>query len=167
MWCVRRYAFAIPNCAALQVLARHAPLIELGAGTGYWTYLLRRRGVDCLAFDLAPPDRTANPHRFGAHTWTAVQQGGIESLSAHPQRALFLCWPPLQDPFADRALAAYPGSTLVYIGEEQGGRTADDAFFARLRTAWRAVDHAALPTWPGMRDALTVYRRSTAASNSF
>src|SRR5215471_9090998 len=74
VWCVRRYAFAIPTEAALSVLARFAPIIELGAGTGYWAHLLRRRGVDCLAFDAAPPDQLPNPHGFDAFTWTTVER---------------------------------------------------------------------------------------------
>lgn len=159
VWCVRRYAFAIPTPSALDTLARYAPIVELGAGTGYWAFLLRRRGVDCVVYDLAPPDRAANPNRFQPLTWTRVEQGGIEALADHPDRALFLCWPSYRDPFAARALDAYAGTTLLYIGELAGGHTADDAFFAQLGRHWRAVETLPLPNWPGTRDALTVYRR--------
>jgi len=159
VWCVRRYAFAIPTEDALSVLARFGPIIELGAGTGYWAYLLRRRGVDCLAFDTAPPDRLPNPHRFKAFTWTAVQRGGIEVLRDHANRALLLCWPPYRDPFAARALMAYAGCTLLYVGEAFGGHTADDAFFALLDRDWEALQEVRLPNWPGTADRLLVYQR--------
>ena len=159
VWCVRRYAFAIPTEAALSTLACCAPIVELGAGTGYWAYLLRRRGVDCLAFDAAPPDRLPNPHHFGAVTWTAVERGGIEVLRNHADRALLLCWPPYRDPFAASALAAYAGATLLYIGEPAGGHTADDAFFARLERDWLPLHEVALPNWPGTSDRLVVYQR--------
>ena len=159
-WCVRRYAFAIPTEAALSVLARFAPIVELGAGTGYWAHLLRRRGVDCLAFDVAPPDRSQNLHRFNAFTWTAVQPGSIEVLRQHADRALFLCWPPYRDSFAARALSAYVGTTLLYIGEAAGGHTADDAFFAQLERDWLPLEEVPLPNWPGTADRLVVYQRS-------
>ena len=81
MWCVRRYSFGVPDDAALEAIARRAPIVELGAGTGYWAHLLRARGVDCLAFDLAPPNRSPNPHQFRPLTWTHVEQGGIEILA--------------------------------------------------------------------------------------
>jgi hypothetical protein len=70
-----------------------------------------------------------------------------------------LCWPGLREPFADQALAAYAGSTLVYIGEGPGGHCADDAFFARLAGEWNEVERVAIPRWPGTRDSLWVYRR--------
>lgn len=159
VWCVRRYAFAIPTEAALATLARYSPIVELGAGTGYWAFLLRRRGVDCVAYDRAPPDRMANPNRFQPLTWTDVEAGDVDVLTGHGDRALFLCWPSYRDPFAARALAAYTGATLLYIGEPAGGHTADDAFFEQLARDWLAVEHVAVPNWPGTRDALTVYRR--------
>lgn len=158
-WCVRRYAFAIPTEAALAVLARYAPILELGAGTGYWAYLLRRKGVDCLAFDAAPPDQVPNPHRFGAFTWTTVERGGVEALRDHANRALLLCWPPYRDPFAASALTMYAGDILLYIGEAAGGHTADDAFFAQLERDWRPLQQVQLPNWPGTADRLVVYQR--------
>jgi hypothetical protein len=166
VWCVRRYAFAIPTEAALSMLARFAPIVELGAGMGYWAHLLRRRGVDCLAFDAAPPDQLPNPHGLSAFTWTAVQRGGIEVLRAHANRALLLCWPPYRDPFAARALTAYAGATLLYIGEAYGGHTADDSFFAQLERDWQPLQEVPLPNWPGTADRLVVYQRRPHSSGS-
>ena len=40
---------------ALLALAARAPLLEIGAGTGYWAHRLRGMGVDILAYDLEPP----------------------------------------------------------------------------------------------------------------
>jgi len=156
-WCVRRYAFAIPTEAALDAIARYAPIVELGAGTGYWAWLLRERGVDCVAYDLAPPDQAANAHAFRPLTWTAVEPGSIDMLARHADRALFLCWPPYRDSFAARALRAYAGSTFIHIGEPRGGHTADDTFFDALEGHWRPVERVALPNWPGTCDALTVF----------
>jgi hypothetical protein len=158
-WCVQRYAFAVPTSEALETISRYAPIVELGAGTGYWAWLLRQRGVDCLAYDLAPPDQVANPHAFRPLTWTTVEPGSVEVLQKHSGRALFLCWPPYRDPFAAQALTAYAGSTFIHIGEPRGGHTADDTFFDALEHAWQPVEHVALPNWPGTRDALTVFKR--------
>jgi len=162
-WCVRRYAFAIPTEAALDAVARYAPIVELGAGTGYWTYLLRRRGVDCVAYDLAPPDRQPNPNRLRPLTWTHVDRGDVGVLAGHAERTLFLCWPSYRDPFAARALAAYVGTRLIYVGEPAGGHTADDDFFSLLARDWQAAENVALPNWPGTRDLLTVYRRAASS----
>lgn len=59
---------------------------------------------------------------------------------------------------AHRALAAYAGSTVIYIGEGHGGCTANDAFFDAL-AHWTVEREVELPQWWGVHDALTVYRR--------
>ena len=53
------FSWAVPNARALEVLAAHAPLVECGAGMGYWSALLRARGIDVLAYDAAPPGRSS------------------------------------------------------------------------------------------------------------
>ena len=48
----RKYAFGVPGNDALDCLARYGPLVEIGAGTGYWARCLRERGVDIFAYDV-------------------------------------------------------------------------------------------------------------------
>jgi len=157
---VRRYAFGVPNHAALQTIARYSPIIELGAATGYWAYLLRNRGVDIVAYDLAPPDQTDNAYKFEPRTWTQVRRGGVEVLDQHADRALFLCWPGYRDTFADEALARFAGTVLIYVGEAAGGHTANDAFFDRLQREWVLQEQIAIPQWSGAHDCMTIsYRR--------
>ena len=43
--------------AALAEIAKHAPIVEMGAGRGQWQRALAERGVDVLAYD----DRSAVP----------------------------------------------------------------------------------------------------------
>lgn len=61
---VARYSYAIPDLTALNILAEHGPILEIGAGTGYWAYLLRQRGVDVAAFDINPPLTQAHTNRY-------------------------------------------------------------------------------------------------------
>jgi hypothetical protein len=160
---VRRYAFAVPTEPALVTIGRYAPIVELGAGTGYWAYLLRQRGVDIVAYDRFPPDRAENPNRLDPRLWTEVLDGDASVLRRHPDRGLLLCWPSWRDPFAATALDVYPGTTLIYIGEGAGGHTADARFFELLDRDWQAALSVELPHWPGTSDRLTVYARRPAA----
>ncbi len=157
--CVRRYAFGVPNRAALEAITRYAPIVELGAATGYWAYLLRNRGADIVAYDLAPPGQAVNAYRFEPRTWTEVRAGGVEVLDRHADRALFLCWPGYRDTFAEDALARFPGTVLIYVGEAAGGNTANDAFFARLLHDWLLQEQIAIPRWSGAHDCLSIYYR--------
>ena len=164
--CVRRYAFGVPNRAALDAIGRHAPIVELGAGTGYWAYLLRNRGVDIVAYDLAPPGVLDNAYKFEPRTWTQVVPGGVEALDQHADRALFLCWPGYRDTFADDALGRFAGTVLIYVGEGAGGHTANDAFFDRLCRDWVPAEQIAIPRWSGVDDCMQIYDRRQGLSTT-
>ena len=161
------FAWAIPGEGALAVLARHAPLLECGAGTGYWAALLRARGVDVLASDLAPPGSPAgNRYHSGRRPWTEVQAASaVDAVRAARTsgRTLFLCWPPFDDDGASyAALRAYRGDTFIYAGGAPGGPTGTLRFHRELELNWHPTEQVALPSWPGLRDRLVVYRRNPA-----
>jgi hypothetical protein len=160
-----RYSYAIPDDTALNLLAVRAPIIEIGAGTGYWAYLLRQRGVDVLAFDAVPPRTDAHANTFHRNDlavgtiWTEVVTGGPEQAAAHPDRTLFLCWPPPGDPMAADALAVYHGQCVIFIGEWNPKTAADEAFFAALEESWELEQVYELPRWFGMKDRLSIWVR--------
>jgi hypothetical protein len=61
---------------------------------------------------------------------------------------------------ARSALSGYleeGGRTLAFIGEGEGGCTADDEFFRLLETG-EEVESIPLPQWDGLHDHLTIYR---------
>ena len=45
------FAFGVPSEEICEAIAAHTPIVELGAGTGYWAAMLARRGADVPAFD--------------------------------------------------------------------------------------------------------------------
>jgi hypothetical protein len=144
------YSWAIPNEEAVDTLRSLSPLIELGAGSGYWAWLLRQAGADVIAFDQNPK---APPH------WTSVEEGDEGVIESHPHRTLFLCWPPYRDEMACRALRAYSGSIVAYVGE-MNGRTADDEFHELLSREFVLKRQVKIPSWPGYRDLLQIFERS-------
>jgi len=159
---VDRFAWAIPSGGGLDAVARHGPIVEGGAGRGYWAGLLRARGVDIVAYDRAPPGspNVYHPGRGGA--WTGVAVGtSIEAVRRHPDRTLFLCWPPHDDDAAGHgALRAYRGEVLVYVGEGRDGASGTVRFQRELERNWSVIDIVGVPQWPGLGDRLVVYRRN-------
>lgn len=158
------FSWAVPNTRALDVLAAHAPLVECGAGTGYWAALLRARGVDIVAYDAAPPRRgTRNAwHGSGREPWTHVlPASSVAAVRRHRNRTLVLCWPPYGDDAASyEVLRAYRGDTVIYIGEPEEGATGSVRFRRELSLNWTLGQAVALPRWPRLRDTLMVYRRN-------
>ena len=145
----RAFAWSVPNDAAIDAIARHADrVLEVGAGSGYWAWLLEQAGVDVLAVDASPP----------ARTWHPVRPGSEAVAAAHPERALFLSWPPYGVPMALNALTAYRGELVIYAGEWLGG-CAEPGFFAALATGFELVESVELPQWYMRDDRLSIHRR--------
>jgi hypothetical protein len=145
-----RFAWAVPDEAALAELVELGPLVEAGAGTGYWAALLGARGGDVVAYDVAPPDR---------HTWTTVRPvDSVAAVRAHPDRILFLCWPPFDNDAGYRAIRAYRGDVFAYVGDARA--TGTPRLHRELALNWTPESTIALPTWPGVADRLVILRRN-------
>jgi hypothetical protein len=157
------FSWGVPNARALDVLAAHAPLVECGAGMGYWSALLKARGVDVLAYDIAPPADEAqnNYHRSPRSPWMSItREDSVRVARRHGDRTLVLCWPPFDDDRSSYSvLRAYRGDTLIYIGEAEGA-TGSLRFHRELALNWSLEDEVRLPNWPKLRDGLMVYRRN-------
>jgi hypothetical protein len=154
------HAFSQPTEEALAELARHAPLVEIGAGTGYWAHLLRERGVDIVAYDRDPPDGTLRNRYFaGAVAWTEVLEGDETALPAHSDRALLLL-DPEPGPMAAACLASYGGQVVIY-----GGNCLDhearmiEPFWSNLERDYRRVARHELPDDSLWQGRLEVWRR--------
>jgi hypothetical protein len=158
------FSWAIPTDPTLDVLARHGPLVECGAGMGYWTALLQARGVDAVAYDRTPPGGRARNefHPRARSPWARVHRASsVTAVRRHPDRTLLLCWPPYDDDDASYApLRAYRGDVVVHVGERDEGATGSVRFHRELRLNWSVAAAVDLPHWPGLRDQVTVYRRN-------
>jgi hypothetical protein len=172
---IRPYAFSVPTDEAVETIALLSPLIEIGAGTGYWAGLLAQAGADILAFDKHPPNEfrsedwpdDADPESPDAKTnhyhglrrvWHPVERGYPETIAKHPERNLFLSWPPMSS-MAAECLARFTGPFVAFIGEGRGGCTADDAFYNCLDREFERVGRIDLPQWTGIHDRLEIHAR--------
>lgn len=152
---VARYADAIPCNEALEALAALGPLVEVGAGGGYWARLLRDRGGDVVAFD----NGSWTSKTIGC--WTAVQAGGVDALERYRDRALFVCWPPRPYGFMPDLLDAAPSNTTLALITDGPSTVlhASDPMYNRLTSDWTMTDEIAIPRWPARFDRLMVWNR--------
>lgn len=157
-----RWAWAVPNEQAIQTLVAHSPVVEIGAGTGYWARLATEAGADVVAYDSRMGQRTTKKKR---HRWVKecgayfpVRRGGAGMVRFHPERTLFLCWPPYKLPMASRCLANYAGRTVIFVGE-LGGCTGDDTFYETVDRDWEIEKVVAIPQWIGLHDRMFVLTR--------
>lgn len=163
---VNQYAWAIPNDAALEAIQKYGPVVELGAGAGYWAYLLEKQGVDIVAYDDLSWEKAKN-HSPLKSWFSALQEGDekVLTLESNQNRTLLLAWPP-KTSFARDAVQLFAGRHLIYIGEHPS-RTgsmvpamATDGFFELLDSQFKRIHEVNLPNWPGFVDKLYVFERT-------
>ncbi len=157
---VERYSWAIPGEAALAAIAEHAPILEVGAGSGYWAYELAKRGVDVVATDPLPAPTRRGPESAYTFTkaWHPVQHmDGLAALQAYPGRALLTVWPEQARLWPSEVLAAFAGDVVLYVGSPRF--TGELLFHLMLWDRFDQVRHVGIPRWLGYWDRLTVHRR--------
>jgi len=153
--CCFYYSWAVPTPEALEVIKSYGPIVEMGAGTGYWAALLRFAGVDVLAYDKAPGD-----NEQAAMLWTEVLEGSPSVLrEVDPCRNLLLCWPPYHGSMGSESVRAFRGERILYIGEREGGCTGDEEMHRILAEEYRLEQVVALPNWEHCHDSLMVWGR--------
>jgi hypothetical protein len=155
---VERYSWAIPNNVAINELVSYGPLIEIGAGLGYWAKLVFEAGGNIIAFDIANYGGGMGPHPEKSRLWFPVQQGTFKTVIKFPERTLFLCWPPYSTPMAYKCLRWYEGKHFIYVGED-GGCTGDELFREYLNEHFKLKDIVTIPQWDGIHDAMFIYER--------
>ena len=157
----KKYSYAIPTEPVLSWLVKLGPIVEVGAGKGYWAKMIADRGGDIVAYDVIDPRQ--NGMTDMGEPWYDIAISDCEVCGDHPGRTLFLCWPPLGSNMASRALMSYingGGRYVVYIGAAAGGCTAGDSFFDILdaRTADISPQGLDVLSWWGVHDHLYFYR---------
>ena len=146
----QKYAWAIPDDSAIATIAEHSPLIEIGAGNGYWASLLQEAGATVIPYDIDPPKK--------AERYTDVFKGDESKVAEYRDATLFLCWPPYDEPMAANCLRMFKGRKVIYIGES-GGCTGDEDFHKILSEYYTEVTTQSLVQWPYIHDYLMIYER--------
>jgi hypothetical protein len=161
---IERFGYAVLSREAVQRLIPYGPFLEVGAGTGYWSYELQKAGCVSIATDLHTPEMTSKPaveYAFhgGSCYVDVIAMAGEDAAKQHPDKTLLMVWPEWGMNWAYRALRQYAGTTLIYVGEGRGGRTGDDQLQQELEQSWREEERIRIPRFPFVNEAVVVYRK--------
>jgi hypothetical protein len=148
----RKYAWAIPSNDVIREIIKHGPVVEMGAGRGYWAYLMKQSGAKVLAFD-----KMTNKDQ-----WFPVKKGRTNQLSKIPKtyKTLLLCWPHFAESIGISSLKRFKGKYVIYVGERSGGCTGDPAFHAYLEKKYTLKKVMIIPTWAGIHDRVFIYEKT-------
>ena len=144
---------------------RPRPIFDVGSGNGYWTYMLRRLGLDVRAIDSGVSAwRTVwIPDTIAADGVTYLREQGSGGGS---DGVLLLVYPQVGGDFTGRCLRAYAGDSVVVAGTQNGngftgfGDETVDVWVARELDGWEKIVQIPLPSFAGKDEALYVFVRS-------
>jgi hypothetical protein len=155
---VRKYSWSIPNEEAILEIIKYSPIIECGAGTGYWASLIANMGGNIVAYDAYPIHLGAN--KYG-HTnqYYEVREGSNEKLCEYINHTLMLSWCPYDNDMGYDHISSYSGRSLILIGEDRGGCCGNDKMFDLLDKQFNLFKRIKLPCWDGIHDSLMIFHR--------
>ncbi|MGA9719860.1 MAG: hypothetical protein WBQ79_16390 [Acidobacteriaceae bacterium] len=161
---VATYGFAVLTRKVVNQLIPYGPFIEVGAGTGYWSYELQRAGCSSIATDICSQEAASasDPRYTFRRSPCFVNVLAIPAQQAvrqHADKTLLMVWPETGEEWSYEALTAYSGTGLIYVGAIERGRPADDRFHDEIERSWRLETRIRIPRFPGHHDAVSVYRR--------
>lgn len=140
------YSFAVPDDHALNLISQYKPIIEIGAGTGYWALLLNQMGIEVKAFDCNPRSKDL--------TFYPVEVGTPEKCKEFPDYTLFICYPPLGED-CNEWIKHYSGEYVLFIQEGCTGQSSD----LEDPKQWENIISYQLPNWYNCRETLEIYKR--------
>lgn len=107
-------------------------ILDIGAGSGFLAKHLNERGQNITAIDKYQKE---NKYGFTNPYFKVYEDDGVNHLlnSGNKYDTIILSWPPYDTEMAYNILSAMQaGQRLIYIGEGEGGCTADQSFFRLL-----------------------------------
>jgi hypothetical protein len=171
---IARIGYAVPTSVFCDVMRPLGPVVEIAAGRGYLSAILRHAGIDSIATDRDPsamlniPDYAhfKLPNAPNDPTPPVEALDAEAAVAAYPDRTILCSWPGYQEDWLTKlAQSLEPGRKLVVIGEGPGGCTADDSFFDLIRDGvlkHKQIrgDGEAIWSFPAIHDRLDMFERS-------
>lgn len=146
---VKKYSWAVPSKEAVQKIAEFigkSGCLEVCAGSGLWSRLLKEEGVDIVATD-------DGSDVFEKSYAPVIKMSAQDAILHYQDRSvLFVCWAYCS---LEGIEARFKGDKIVYIGECRDGLTGcipDDR-------DWEEVESLEIPRWPPVHDYVALYRR--------
>ena len=163
---MHHFGCVVPSFESLEIIkqtSKGRDVLDIGSGNGYWTYMLRRHGLQVQAID--------NLQSSWRTLWigdTTTEDGAkyLQLYKGCPESVLLLVYPIVGGNFTKKIIDAYKGSTIVVAGtQNKSGYTAFkdstvDEWMAAERAEYEKMVQVPLPSFAGKDEALFVFERS-------
>lgn len=146
---IRRFGFMLPCAELLDELQRADLVIEVGAGTGFMTRIMRHRGINVIGSDAG----IGYFRKHGEFDPSQVVAQGKTMVRRYPKALVFCSWPSLGETWFRQTLKAMRvGQRIVTVLEESCAEETAREYFDACFEIERLID---IPAFEHMND--TVY----------
>jgi len=130
--------------------------LEVMAGKGWLSYWLKSWGLNIIATD----NRSWSKHFDYSSLPIPVEDiSAVVAIEKYPVDLVLLSWPYMDSSAYDCLQTMKLGQYLLYIGEDRGGCTANDAFFDYVNSHCEVVDSVGFESFPGLYDHPMLIRK--------
>lgn len=152
---IKKYGFAIPCAELLDTLAESKLVVEVGAGSGYMTALMRTRDINVVGSN--PLVKFQYSFAVGRYDVFQVAAQAKTMVRRYPEATIFCSWPSLDETWFRQMLRAMrPKQRLVTILEECCAEETAREYLDSNFTLEKTID---IPAFPSLNDLVYVYRK--------
>lgn len=156
---LEKYPEYVPSDTAITTLVKCSPILEVGAGSGYWADVVNEAGGDIL-----PTDK----YNTGRQTyWADVQKHTHEVVTEYPDHNVLLCHPPGFAWPCDLLDLLAETQRFIFVGEWFPGADATPDFFQRLRRDWQLTQTFPVYDWASQHARGYVFTHAKTPSTEF
>ena len=157
---IKQFSFAVPCREVLDALQSLEPILEVGAGTGFWTHLMNQRGIDAWSTDV-PQMHNEHEQAIGAFGLNE-EMDAERAVRTYPSMNVFISWPVYWSDWPERAISAMESDQyLACIDDGRRGQTGSERFYDILDRDFEKLNVLTFgqPSWPRQYDAFHVWRK--------
>lgn len=174
----------MPTDTAIETIAEYGPVLEVGAGSGYWSYVLAEAGVEVIATDLSPPDVVTDDLPAGYYDaigsdeyqfisverseresyqkmWDTVHIADHSCIKSYPSHSILFCHPEGFEWTEEVLDLCHLGQELVLVAEWYPGADATPMFFKRLAENWELKETFPVYDWASMHVGGYVFEKQS------
>lgn len=152
LYAAEHESFARLTQPAIDVLLELSPLVDVGAGNGWWAKRLTELGADVIAIEPNNP----------AHQCFPLVKADHRAIVNYGDRTLLMVWPTRHSEWATECAFLYQGDTVVYVGDPLYLWTASHTLPYVLRQkGFQRIRTISINSWPHhpIIDTLSVWKR--------
>lgn len=172
----------LPTDSAIQTILKYSPILEIGAGSGYWSAVIDEAGGEIIATDYLPPNVPydnlpdgymnavgTQEHQFlplereeeesFQKVWHTIHIADHSCVQSYPSHAILLCHPPVAEWTEELLGYCHLGQELVLVSEWFPGADGTPLFFNCLLENWELVERFPVYDWSSMHTGGYVFKK--------